>query len=344
MMQDVVERLDIGAQKVRVGVLRYSSKGSANTKVVIPLGMHTDKASLKAAIGAIAYTKGLTYTAQAIDKARTDLFKSARSDTPKVMIVVTDGKATVDRGRSLAAAVTAAKNDQFTMFSVGVAGAKPAELDLIASDPDSKYSTMIANFDLLSTLTNVLVKEICTTSGGLTGQPVTAISTTAVGTYTRSYVAHSTIDPSVLSSPITQTVHVVDTSGPVWTPTTLADLVIEAGTTADNSAAIAASKPIATDKCSSDTPIVQFVVTVEPATAGSDLTKFYCGKTAAAGGQAAATVAAMVTANQDFIHFAEACGKYRVTWDAVDDAGNHAFVTQSVLVADTTAPVTSYTN
>lgn len=343
MMQNITDRLDIGSAGTRVGVLRYSSK--SRTKVVIPLGQHNTKAALKTAIENIGYTRGLTYTAYAIDKAHSDLFADARPGVPRVMIVVTDGKSTTDYGRPLSTAAQAVKDAGYTVFAIGVSGAKLSELNLISSDPDQIYSQFVANFQLLDTLTNQLVKMICTTSGGLSGVQTQSIKTTEIGEYTMTYVAASSHDPSVKSVPIRRVINVVDTAGPSWSGFngTLPDVEIEAGVASNASAAILSVAPVATDRCcvTCPPPVVQFIVTPASSTPNDNLAKFYCGKTASEGSTLANTAAALVTNTQNFDNFGTACGSYKIEWDAVDDAGNHAYVTQNVRVRDTTAPIQS---
>lgn len=48
----------------------------------------------------------------------------------------------------------------------GIKSADPAELNLIASPPQSDFTSQIGNFKALSSLLPLVSRRVCTTSGG----------------------------------------------------------------------------------------------------------------------------------------------------------------------------------
>ena len=357
-VKNIVDKLDIGADGVRVGVLRYASKNDArrdNPQVSIELGSTNVKAELVKKIEAIAYTGGLTYTANAIDKTRLEMFSKARPNVPKIVMVVTDGESTdggrndvdlIDKANQLRSLVdpSGAGSDGI-VYALGIAtnnmGATTKrnidrEMNAIATPG---YAQMIANFDVLSVTANVLVDLICTSSGGIKGAPAASIDTSEVGEYTLSYTAANPIDTTLVSKPVTRTVTIIDTTGPKWS-TGSAVIVFEAADVKGASATIAAAGvlPTASNKCSSTAPTVQLRVSPAAAVAGDDLTTFYCGLGAIEGATKAADVAAAATVAQDLSTLVGVCGRYTVKWTAMDAAANKNTILQEVYVRDTSAP------
>ena len=89
-IQNVVDAFDINRDKTRVAVVSYSS--AAKTEFVF--NDHSTKSEVKAAISRMQFIGGSTATAEAIDRATTDIFVPAhgsRPDAVKVMVVITDG-------------------------------------------------------------------------------------------------------------------------------------------------------------------------------------------------------------------------------------------------------------
>ena len=91
-IQNVVDAFDINPDKTRIAVVSYSS--AAKTEFVF--NDHSTKSEVKAAISRMQFIGGSTATAEAIDRATTDIFVPAhgsRPDAVKVMVVITDGDA-----------------------------------------------------------------------------------------------------------------------------------------------------------------------------------------------------------------------------------------------------------
>jgi len=91
-IQNVVDAFDINPDKTRVAVVSYSS--AAKTEFVF--NDHSTKSEVKMAISGMQFIGGSTATAEAIDRATTDIFVPAHGSRPgaaKVMVVITDGDA-----------------------------------------------------------------------------------------------------------------------------------------------------------------------------------------------------------------------------------------------------------
>ena len=345
-VKDIVQRLDIGDDGVRVGVLRYASKSGSNPQVSIELGTTNKKAELLTKIENIRYTGGLTYTANALQVTRADMFKNARAAVPKIVMVVTDGIST--DGSQLAAKATelramvdpSGSGNDGIVYALGIAtpylSGLSKELGKIATPG---YSQMIANFDVLAVTANVLVKMICTSSGGTTGAVVTSVATSDVGEFTLKYTAKNPIDATLVSTPVYRTVTIIDTTGPEWSSfKPVVELEASAPVTAKTTLALTGTLPTASNTCGSDAPLVQFQVSPAALENSDDPTTIYCGLDGTAGAAQAASVSAAATVAQDLSKLATVCGRYTVKWTATDIAGNKNEVAQGVYVRDSTAP------
>jgi len=90
-LSQLVGRLDIDSGNTRVGLVVYSWRVGSTFN----LNRYTTVSSVQAAISALRYTAGLTYTADALAYVRTTMLTSAagdRGDVPNVVVVITDGQ------------------------------------------------------------------------------------------------------------------------------------------------------------------------------------------------------------------------------------------------------------
>ena len=113
-LNNVVDSLDIGEDRVRVGVIKYA-KG---VKDEIRLDDFTTKASLKRAIAIIKHERGGTRTGRAISRM-VKAFQGGfggRSDADKIGIVITDGKSK----DSVAGPVRRAGREGITLYGIGI--------------------------------------------------------------------------------------------------------------------------------------------------------------------------------------------------------------------------------
>ena len=113
-LNKVVDSLDIGEDRVRVGVIKYA-KG---VKDEIRLDDFTTEAPLKRAITRIKHERGGTRTGRAISRM-VKAFQGGfggRSDADKIGIVITDGKSK----DSVAGPVRRAGREGITLYGIGI--------------------------------------------------------------------------------------------------------------------------------------------------------------------------------------------------------------------------------
>ena len=103
---------------------------------------------------------------------------------------------------------------------------------------------------------------------------------------------------------------------------------VEAATLAEAQKLFEDNTPVAIDECGNTAPAVQFSVTLRADSAQTTASKLFCGLSTSDGVALATKAADEATLNQDLMKLVKACSEYTVKWDAVDDAGNHAYITQ----------------
>ncbi|XP_074510381.1 collagen alpha-6(VI) chain isoform X4 [Sebastes fasciatus] len=157
-LRSVVTGLDIGSNKVRVGLAQYSS----DTHQEFLLKEHMDKQSLLAAVDTFPYRAGGTETGKAIDFLRTTYFTEdagsrASQRVPQIAVVITDGDSTDD-------VVVPAQNLRkhgVIVFGIGVGGANMEELKSIANRPKERFLSSIDSYQALQRLTVGLLQTVC---------------------------------------------------------------------------------------------------------------------------------------------------------------------------------------
>ena len=159
---DTVDKLNIGSDQVRVGIVKFSTE----VKGVFPLNEYTNKEQLKEAIRGIEYMGGHTNTAAGIRRMHTTEFTASngdRSDVQNIAIVITDGESTIDPDRTIPEAQTA-RNKGIKIFAVGITNnIKESELRDISSAPHVKDEDyfLATSFQSLQTVTDSLTAETC---------------------------------------------------------------------------------------------------------------------------------------------------------------------------------------
>lgn len=157
-LRNVVTGLEIGPDKVRVGLAQYSSDPYQE----FLLKDHMNKMSLLAALDTFPYRKGGTETGKAMEFIRTQYFTQvagSRADqrVPQIAVVITDGESTDD-------VILPAKHLRekgVIVFGVGVGQINPYQLESIANRPTNSYMFTIDNFQALQRLTDGLLRTVC---------------------------------------------------------------------------------------------------------------------------------------------------------------------------------------
>ena len=136
----IISNFEIGANKTRVGVIRFASSAS----IVIPLGSINNASQLNTSITNIYYTGGLTYTNLALNLLHR-AFSNARTSqgVPRIAIVFTDGRS--NSPSSTAPAAQAIHDTGIVVYSFGIgSGIDTSELNAIASS--SRNVFLISSF------------------------------------------------------------------------------------------------------------------------------------------------------------------------------------------------------
>ncbi|KAI0220298.1 Matrilin-3 [Lamellibrachia satsuma] len=161
-MVTMVDKLNIGSNQVRIGVVKFSTDAES----VFHLNQYTDKNSLKEAIRRISYLGGHTNTAGGIRIMHDDEFTAQNGDrpgVPNIAIVVADGVSTRDESSTIPEAIRA-RNNNIKIYSVGItSGVKEAELRDISSSPHEKDKNyfMAPNFQNLDRVAVAITSDAC---------------------------------------------------------------------------------------------------------------------------------------------------------------------------------------
>lgn len=139
----VIDSLNISANGVRVGLVKFDSAGI----VEFYLSAFTDKVSLERRVNQSRYGGGGTNIADGLSLGNLVLFDAvwgARSDVPKVAILVTDGQ---DSSNS-ASVANSMKFRSVTIIAIGIgSGVDVPKLKTIASGPN--FVLNVTNFNAL---------------------------------------------------------------------------------------------------------------------------------------------------------------------------------------------------
>ena len=161
-MNQMVDVLNIGANQVRVGAVKFST----NAESVFHLNQYSDKNSLKAAISRTKYLGGNTNTAGGIRIMNDVEFtprNGDRSDAQNIAIVITDGKSTRDTDQTIPQAIRA-RNRRIKIYSVGITqGINEEELKKMSSLPqemDQNYFKA-KDFQSLERVAHAILTEAC---------------------------------------------------------------------------------------------------------------------------------------------------------------------------------------
>lgn len=144
--QNIVNRLEIGSDLIRVAGAKYGSTAS----VEFYLDSYTTRSAVSSRIGSFTYISGSTRITDGIRIAQNRIFQSSRgdrSDASNVLVIITDGKAD-DRDAAVIAA-NDFKNRVGTIIMVGVGpDFSYEELRMISTDPsevlfDNNYQALL---------------------------------------------------------------------------------------------------------------------------------------------------------------------------------------------------------
>uniref|UniRef100_UPI0037E74C95 collagen alpha-6(VI) chain isoform X2 n=1 Tax=Semicossyphus pulcher TaxID=241346 RepID=UPI0037E74C95 len=157
-LRSVISGLDIGPDKVRVGLAQYSDQPYQE----FLLKDHMDKDSLLAEVDKFPYRTGGTETGEAINfLLRTYFTEEAGSRStqrvPQIAVVITDGDSTDD----VTGPAQALRQHGVIVFGIGVGQANQNELRAIANRPPERFAFTIDSYQALQRLTAGLLQTVC---------------------------------------------------------------------------------------------------------------------------------------------------------------------------------------
>ncbi|XP_029520281.1 collagen alpha-1(XX) chain isoform X1 [Oncorhynchus nerka] len=155
-LEGLVTPFHIGPDRVQIALSQYS--GDPRTEW--QLNNFTTKEQLLEAVRNFRYKGGNTFTGQALLHVLEENLRhesGARPDTPRILILLTDGKSQDDA----IAAANRLKNTGVEIIAVGVKNADESELRQVASEPLEINVYNVNDFPLLSKLVDRLVHILC---------------------------------------------------------------------------------------------------------------------------------------------------------------------------------------
>ena len=157
-LKSVVTGLDIGPDKVRIGLAQYSDEPHQE----FLLKDHMDKSSLLTALDEFPYRTGNTATGKAMDFLVTRFFTEdagsrAKERVPQIAVVITDG----DSGDDVVAPAKSLRQHGVIVFGIGVGQANLTELKAIANRPSERFLLTIDSYQALQRLTEGLLQTVC---------------------------------------------------------------------------------------------------------------------------------------------------------------------------------------
>uniref|UniRef100_A0A803TQ24 Collagen type XX alpha 1 chain n=1 Tax=Anolis carolinensis TaxID=28377 RepID=A0A803TQ24_ANOCA len=155
-LASLVAPFNVAMDKIRVGLTQYSS----DPRTEWDLNTYATRDEVLEALRSLRYKGGNTFTGLALTHVLEHNLKAdtgARSEAPKLIILLTDGKSQDDANPP----AQVLKNMGIQIFAVGVKNADETELRQVASDPLELNVYNVLDFPLLSSLVGRLTRVLC---------------------------------------------------------------------------------------------------------------------------------------------------------------------------------------
>lgn len=157
-MLAVIRMFSIGPDKVRVGAVQYSHE----KKVEFGISDYLDDVKLRKAVFNIKQLRGGTRTGAALDfmlPLMREGRKQRMNEVPCHLIVLTDGIS----GDAVLEPAERLRAENITIHAIGIGKANRTQLQQIAREEERVNFGQ--NFDALKSITNEVVRSICTEKG-----------------------------------------------------------------------------------------------------------------------------------------------------------------------------------
>ncbi|XP_012693541.2 collagen alpha-1(XII) chain isoform X2 [Clupea harengus] len=149
----------INYEGMQVSFVQYSDEAKTEFK----LNTYQDKGKALAALQLVRYRGGNTKTGAALKYVSEKVFTSdsgMRRPVPKVLVVVTDGRAQDDVKKS----AMKIQHSGYSVFVIGVADVDVVELKNIGSKPSDRHVFVVDDFDAFTKIQDNLITFICETA------------------------------------------------------------------------------------------------------------------------------------------------------------------------------------
>ncbi|XP_064200281.1 collagen alpha-6(VI) chain-like isoform X2 [Anguilla rostrata] len=158
-LHDFVDGLDVGINKVRIGLAQFSSEPHQE----FLLGEQMEKRVLLEQIDKLKYRTGGTQTGKALQFLQSTYFTEAggsraSENVPQIAVVITDGSSTDE----VEAPAQELRKQGVIIFAIGIKDADKEELEKIANSPHKHFLINIDSYQALQRLTQSFLQTVCT--------------------------------------------------------------------------------------------------------------------------------------------------------------------------------------
>ncbi|XP_050992163.1 collagen alpha-1(XIV) chain [Labeo rohita] len=151
-----VRAFAVGSEQTRIGLVLYSK----DSWTLWHLNTHSTKGALTDAVRNLPYKGENTRTGLALTYILENSFKAesgSRSDVPKIVILITDGKSQDD----VLLPAQRLRDAGIELFAIGVKNADENELRAIASPPEETHVYNVDDFSFMLDIMEKLNRSIC---------------------------------------------------------------------------------------------------------------------------------------------------------------------------------------
>ncbi|MEE6466246.1 hypothetical protein FKM82_006883 [Ascaphus truei] len=154
----VVSSLDVGINKVHVGLAQYNDETYQN----FLLNKYSLKSEILEQIQSLPYTKGDAYTGRALELINTTYFTEsagsrAAENVAQILILITDGKS----NDAMKESARALKSRGISVYVTGTNIKDDIQLQEVASNPNEKFIHHLDTFDDSEDVTKHLLHNVC---------------------------------------------------------------------------------------------------------------------------------------------------------------------------------------
>ncbi|XP_010903530.2 collagen alpha-1(XIV) chain isoform X2 [Esox lucius] len=157
-LRTLIEGLDIGSEKVRVGLAQFSDQ----PKMEFLLADNTEKSSLLEKVDRLEQLKGGTATGTAIRFLQREFFNPAAGSrsgqrVPQIAVVLTDGDSVDD----VVEPAKELRQHGVNVYAIGVGEININKLKAIANRPSKYFLNSIRSFQVLQPLSQGALQTVC---------------------------------------------------------------------------------------------------------------------------------------------------------------------------------------